>query len=86
MCKYCELTEISKGEFRNERNLDPIIRVKDGSQIMSVYLNRYIAENDKVHNSSIELVQDVELNLYGVYQVKSKTIKIKYCPFCGEKL
>lgn len=85
MCKYCDLTTIREHEFRNERNLDPIVCVKDGSRITDVLFNRYIVTNEKIRRAELILESGVIIE-GGFNLVKSKSIKIKYCPFCGEKL
>ena len=85
MCKYCELTTISEREFRNEMNLNSIMTIKDGSQIFELYLNRYISESDRIRRALLIMYLGVKLD-DGYYSVKTKELKIKYCPFCGEKL
>lgn len=83
MCKYCELTEFSKGEFVSADGT--IMSIKDGSQVMDLRLNRYISDKPKTHDS--ELIFDYGVKVGdAVYSIRGKSIKIKYCPFCGEKL
>lgn len=80
MCKYCEL----KGSG-NEQTNEPIsiMNIKDGSQIFDLFMNRCISKRKRRN----ELILDLSCLVYGsTYNVKSKSIKIKYCPFCGEEL
>lgn len=84
MCKYCKIEEIVETGEKLNGNVT-IANVKDGSQMITVSLNRYIDDDCLIHTSS--LVIDIGAILSsGVYTVKDKQIKIKYCPFCGEKL
>lgn len=82
MCRYCKLETIGEGERRN--NLTRMIRIKDGSEVIELYLARYNTD-DGMHIS--ELVVDQAVNTdAGCCTVHDKSISIKYCPFCGEKL
>lgn len=84
MCKYCKLQNVNEqlGEFTTDM---VISELKDGCQIFEVILNRYIVEKRDIHRSSLMLELSVDLG-DSVYTVKTKNIKIKYCPFCGEEL
>ena len=62
-----------------------VLRLKDGSQIFDLYLNRYIVETDDIHRSNSEINISVDMD-GGEYVLKHKEIPIKYCPFCGEEL
>lgn len=81
MCKYCKLTQ----ERGNEKTNDVISigKIKDGSQLLDLSLNRYISDKSR----SNELILDLSCVIGdAVYNVKIKEIKIKYYPFCGEEL
>ena len=84
MCKYCKLKTFNEkiGEKGSENVT--IGKVKDGSRIAQVYINRYIVESENINRS--ELVIENAVNLGGEYVLGDKRIKIKYCPFCGEEL
>lgn len=62
-----------------------ILRNVDGSHVSEVYLNRYIVESDDINKASISIDISVKLD-DAEYFIKTKEIKIKYCPFCGEEL
>ena len=84
MCKFCDLTILN--EEVGELAADPrLARIKDGSQIFDLYLNRYIVEEADIHRAS--LILDLEVKLGGgEYTLKNKEVNIKYCPFCGKEL
>lgn len=85
MCKYCMLLPYGTiGEMVSENN--SIGSIKDGSQIFDVSLNRYVSSSDNVRNNYLELYLACKTDSGEVFNVKSKSIKIKYCPMCGEKL
>ena len=84
MCEFCKLEQIGKDEYRQE-NLDPIINIKDGSQTMEVYLNRYISKSDNANRALLILDHSV-IPDGSRYLIDYEELKIKYCPFCGEKL
>lgn len=85
MCKYCDLKEIGDKEFVNDVNLSSIVSIKDGSHVSELYLNRYVLDSDNIHRST--LILETGVKLYdGYHTIKTKELKIKYCPFCGEKL
>ena len=86
MCKYCKLVVFNE-EIGEKGNWSPVIgSLRDGSRLIEISLNRYLVEEEEIHRN--ELVIDN----YAVSVTKSreslseKHIKIKYCPFCGEKL
>lgn len=81
MCKYCKLTH----DRGYEKTNDPITigQIKDGSQVFDLFMNRSVTDKKR----SSELVLDLGCNINGdMYNIKTKEIKIKYCPFCGEEL
>lgn len=81
MCKYCKMEELNKGELFNGNQ--SIIRIKDGSQVIEVNLNRYQYDGRRDNHLILDTLVAIDNELL---QVKSKHIKIKYCPFCGEEL
>lgn len=85
MCKYCKLKDLGRGELHNSENYI-ILSIKNGNQSMDVMFNRYVDNELNIHDSELILDYGVSLSDSGFYPVKSKAIKIKYCPFCGEKL
>ena len=75
MCKHCKLI-IVDSKSREMQTIKNVLRLKDGSQIFDLYLNRYIN-------------LEINISVYmdgGDYVFKCKEIPIKYCPFCGEEL
>lgn len=85
MCKHCALKTVNEKIGEKTTDGKSIGRIKDGSQIIDLYLNRYIIEKDNVRKNN--LVLDLSFDLDGnEFIVKDKYIKIKYCPFCGEEL
>ena len=84
MCKFCKTEPFNKSV--NEEILTKrIMGIKDGSQSFDLYFNRYIVKDEGIRTSSLELNLDVFID-NGMYNVKTKRIDIKYCPFCGEEL
>ena len=81
MCKYCKFRSVIADGKDNEVQL--ISKLKDGSQVFELKLFRYEDDNEKLAELIIEESVDSES---GLVYVKQKTIKIKYCPFCGEEL
>ena len=84
MCKYCNFKHVNEyvGEKTNENTT--IKRIRDGSHVIDLTLNRY--HNDDGYRAG-ELIVDQQVSLPdGLYTVNQATIKIKYCPFCGEEL
>lgn len=81
MCKYCKMEELNKGEFSNGNQ--SIIRIKDGSQVIEANLNRYQCDGHRDNHLILDTLVVINNELI---PVKSKRIKIKYCPFCGEEL
>lgn len=84
MCKFCKLTTISERLGEKTTENITIGKVKDGSRIARVYINRYIVETENINRS--ELIIENVVDLSGEYVLGEKSIKIKYCPFCGEEL
>lgn len=85
MCKYCELEFIPEtGEMTN--NVVTIMTMKDGNRIIDLWMNRYIDEESDVRNNELIINDGVVILDGDVYSVNEQHIKIKYCPFCGEKL
>lgn len=85
MCKYCKLEEIGENEYENKVRCYPIIKIKDGSYMTELCLDRYIAGND-THESNLRMETVVKFDNGYHETIKTKYLKIKYCPFCGEKL
>lgn len=85
MCKYCKLKTLNKEIGEKSNNSVLIGKLKDGSQVFELYLNRYMIKTDNIHRNSLILELDVN---YGNSSVclEEKYIGIKYCPFCGEEL
>lgn len=80
MCKYCKVTE-SVSEKTNDCKF--ISKLRDGSRIYSLYLNRYIDRSGSIN----ELILSNEVDYgEGPVTIKDKFVPIKYCPFCGEEL
>ena len=84
MCKHCKLT-IVDSKSREKQTTKNVLRLKDGSQIFDLYLNRYIVETENIHRSNLEISMSVDI-CGGEYILRCKEIPIKYCPFCGEEL
>lgn len=85
MCKYCKMKPLNE-EIGEKSNGNPTIaKIKDGSHVFEVCLNRYMVEEDDTRNNWLYLSLCVE-NANALLIVKDKPIKIKYCPFCGEEL
>lgn len=84
MCKYCKLREVND----NEKWCDNVIgRIKDGSITFSMSINRYILKSENINRAGIMMTEDVTLSYEeSCINIKTKTVPIKYCPFCGEKL
>lgn len=74
MCKYCQ------------DNYSELLRITDGSQVIELSFMRFISAQDhKVKKHVLNVGLSCKIG-DGEYGVKDKEIKIKYCPFCGEKL
>lgn len=84
MCKYCKLS-IVDSKSKEAQTIKNILRLKDGTQIFDLYLNRYIVETEDIHRSSLEINMSIDMD-GGEYVLRYKEIPIKYCPFCGEEL
>ena len=84
MCKHCKLIIVGS-KSREKQTVKNVLRLKDGSQIFDLYLNRYIVETEDIHESNLEINISVDVD-GGEYVLKHKEIPIKYCPFCGEEL
>lgn len=84
MCKYCSFT------FTNEEEKitrgDNIIKIKDGRNLLDVYLFRYHTNDGDSRLNQIALDRCVEVETGELVDVESHVIDIKYCPFCGEEL
>jgi hypothetical protein len=81
MCKHCKFTYVDDHERRND--LKPVVSIRNGSYVSEVYIHRYHCDDGS--SNELELEESVILN-DGLHLVTSKCIKIRYCPFCGEKL
>lgn len=84
MCEYCKLETLNEKLGEKSNNCKTIGIIKDGSQIFEVYLGRYKVEKNNYQENLLKMSLQVDVD--GRYPVKDKTIKIKYCPFCGEEL
>lgn len=84
MCKYCKLKTFNEAIGEKGSENITIGKVKDGSRIVQIYINRYIVKSENINRS--ELVIENVVNLDSEYVLGEKSIKIKYCPFCGEEL
>lgn len=73
MCKYCQ-------DLYSQ-----LIRVTDGSQVIELSLLRYVDSQDRIAKNVLDLSLSCKIG-DAEYEVKDKEIRIKYCPFCGEKL
>lgn len=84
MCKYCKLSEVND----NEKWCDNVIgETKDRSIMFSISINRYTLKSENINRAVIMMSEDVTPSYEKSYiNVKTKSIPIKYCPFCGEKL
>lgn len=85
MCKYCELKTLNKEIGEKSNNSKLIGELKDGSQVFGAYFNCYAVERDDIHRNQLSLELGVKDGDY-VISLAVKNIRIKYCPFCGEKL
>ena len=84
MCKHCKVEVVSE-KYGEKTGNNIILRNVDGSRVDEVCLNRYIVETEGYHDASISI--DISEKLDDAeYLIKTKEIKIKYCPFCGEEL
>ena len=84
MCKHCKV-EVFNEKYGEKTGNNIILRNVDGSHVSEVYLNRHIVESDGISEASISI--DISEKLDDAeYLIKTKEIKIKYCPFCGEEL
>ena len=84
MCKHCKV-EVFSEKYGEKIGNNIILRNVDGSRVDEVYLNRHIVETEGYHDASISIDISVKLD-DAKYLIKTKEIKIKYCPFCGEEL
>ena len=84
MCKYCELRHTYEGSEELTNDCQIMIRIEDGSQIYEAQLWRSV-EYGTEHNAELILDHSVRLS-DGEHYVETKSIPIKYCPFCGEEL
>ena len=73
MCKYCQ-------DLYSQ-----LIRVTDGSQVIELSLLQCVDSQDRIVKNVLDLSLSCKIGEAG-YTVKDKEIRIKYCPFCGEKL
>ena len=86
MCKYCKLVVFNE-EIGEKGNWDPIIgRLRDGSRLIEISLNRYLVETEGIYRNEL-VIDNCVVGVTGNQEsLSEKRIKIKYCPFCGEKL
>lgn len=86
MCKYCKFTYVDEDTGERSNESKNIIHNRDGHRVTGVWLYRY--QSGRGDNSN-ELILDESIELAdssGIHTVTQKNIKIKFCPFCGEKL
>lgn len=81
MCNFCKMEVVNKRESSNKHQ--PIMGIKDGSQLFELSMNRYKVDNRKSNSLVIDLCVMIGND---VYPVQTKEMYIKYCPFCGEEL
>lgn len=62
-------------------NYSELLRITDGSQVIELSFMRY----HNIKKCALNVGLSCKIG-EGEYGVKEKEIKIKYCPFCGEKL
>lgn len=86
MCKYCKLTEYAFSFDERVTEDGGIATIKDGSQVIEMYMSRDISESKKLHSNELAISLLVKVSPNEMYCVKTKAVKIKYCPFCGEEL
>ena len=86
MCKHCKTINLKADGSERSNECKSITRIKDGSQEIEVYLNRYACDTDNVHMNQLVLDWSINVNNEHFVTVKEKIVKIKYCPFCGEEL
>ena len=83
MCKYCEY-DMSRPEIGEYANSIPSIgKLKIGKLYVELALNRY--EHDDTQHKELIMYLNADTDS-GYTIIDEKHIKIKYCPFCGEKL
>lgn len=83
MCKHCNFTYSSDGEKITCR---PIKTLKSNCQFVDVGLWRHIYDYEDNSDSCLVIEYGVQIPGAPKYAMKSTIVKIKYCPFCGEKL
>ena len=87
MCKYCKLKNLYGDKNEKSNDCKTLLRLNDGNYRFEISLNRYIYELENIHRS--ELMLDTYVKPFydtNMIVVNSKSVKIKYCPFCGEEL
>ena len=85
MCKYCEFDESISTNHESVTNND-IMLIKDGSELIHVTIFRSVSKKGKSRTAELYLGKSAIHRDGGEYPIKEKVLKIKYCPFCGEKL
>lgn len=86
MCKYCKLVVFNE-EIGEKGNWSPIIgRLRDGSRLIEISLDRYSVEKEGIYRNELLIENCVVSVTKNQESLSEKHIKIKYCPFCGEKL
>lgn len=84
-CKYCKTVTVNEDLGERTNGCNKVISLIDGSTVLELQLNRYIVESQDKHDGELILEHAVKID-GSVFTVKQKSIKIKYCPFCGEEL
>lgn len=86
MCKYCKLETFNE-TIGEKGNWSPIIgRLRDGSRLIEISLDRYSVEKEGIYRNELLIENCVVSVTKNQESLSEKHIKIKYCPFCGEKL
>ena len=84
MCKYCEMMHVNTETGECHNDIPTICEVDLGTLHSELMLNRY---DDKMGCKTNQLIVGVYVDTDAGYNsMGSKSIEIKYCPFCGEKL
>lgn len=84
MCKYCKFTHVNEDNGEMSNGGKRIARIRNGSYIVDLLINRYRVGDDYREN---RLILDNAVDLSdGLHTVGDRHIEIKYCPFCGEEL
>ena len=84
MCKYCEMIHINAETGECHNDIPTVCEVDSGPLHAELMLNRY---DDKRGFRTNQLIVGMYVDTdAGTSGMGSKSIEIKYCPFCGEEL